>query len=182
MVKKTPKRKVKEEVITEAVHVKKESSLEDAVPNTPYPDFTRPYPCEVATVVAALSAVHGVPERSELTMSVLDSLIRTILSQNTTDKTSRIAFASLKEAFPTWSAVLAAPSAEVEDSIRNGGLAEIKTARIKTILSTILQDYPDACSTAGKLARTDGASGDPVPCLEFLRGLPTSQVKSILNR
>lgn len=37
--------------------------------------------------------------------TVLDSLLGTILSQNTTDKNSRRAFASLKTAFPTWEQV-----------------------------------------------------------------------------
>jgi endonuclease-3 len=37
--------------------------------------------------------------------TVLDSLIGTILSQNTTDNNSRRAFASLKTAFPTWEEV-----------------------------------------------------------------------------
>ena len=35
--------------------------------------------------------------------------VRTILSQNTTDVNSHRAFASLKEAFPTWQSVLEAP-------------------------------------------------------------------------
>lgn len=38
--------------------------------------------------------------------AVLDSLIGTLLSQNTTDNNSRRAFASLKSAFPTWEEVL----------------------------------------------------------------------------
>ena len=65
---------------------------------------------------------------------MLDSLVRTMLSQNTTDKTSARAFASLKRAFPTWLEVLAAPNAQVEESIREGGLAEVKTERIKVVL------------------------------------------------
>ena len=75
-------------------------------------------------------AVKAHKDRSQ---SVLDSLVRTILSQNTTDRTSARAFASLKEKLPTWEAVLAAPNEIVEDAIREGGLAEIKTARVKTI-------------------------------------------------
>lgn len=63
--------------------------------------------------------------------SVLDSLVRTILSQNTTDLTSHRAFASLKTSFPTWQQVLAAPDADVAATIRVGGLADIKTQRIK---------------------------------------------------
>lgn len=37
--------------------------------------------------------------------TVLDSLVGTILSQNTTDNNSRRAFHSLKQAFPTWEEV-----------------------------------------------------------------------------
>lgn len=37
--------------------------------------------------------------------TVLDSLVGTILSQNTTDNNSKRAFASLKRAFPTWEEV-----------------------------------------------------------------------------
>lgn len=37
--------------------------------------------------------------------TVLDSLVGTILSQNTTDNNSKRAFASLKQAFPTWEEV-----------------------------------------------------------------------------
>ena len=39
--------------------------------------------------------------------SVLDSLVGTILSQNTTDVNSARAFAALKQRFPTWEEVLA---------------------------------------------------------------------------
>jgi len=37
--------------------------------------------------------------------TVLDSLVGTILSQNTTDNNSRRSFDSLKQAFPTWEEV-----------------------------------------------------------------------------
>ena len=40
--------------------------------------------------------------------------MRTMLSQNTTDRTSARAFASLKQAFPTWKEFLAAPNAACE--------------------------------------------------------------------
>ncbi len=43
---------------------------------------------------------------------------RTLLSQNTTDITSARAFATLKQQFPTWDAVRAAPPADVADAIR----------------------------------------------------------------
>ena len=57
--------------------------------------------------------------------------VRTILSQNTTDTTSARAFAGLKAGFPTWDSVLAAPAGAVEESVRCGGLADIKVARIR---------------------------------------------------
>ena len=85
-----------------------------------------------------LVALHGKPERTadplneyNITQghhqsSVLDSLVRTILSQNTTDKTSIRAFASLKETFPDWEAVRTADVGDVAESIRVGGLADAK--------------------------------------------------------
>ena len=57
--------------------------------------------------------------------------VRTILSQNTTDTNSSRAFAGLKAAFPEWEAVRTAPEGAAEESVRCGGLADIKVARIK---------------------------------------------------
>lgn len=71
---------------------------------------------------------------------VLDSLISTVLSQNTSDVNSARAFAQLKAHFPNWEMVLEAPLSEIADTIRSGGLAEIKSARMKHILSRIKQD------------------------------------------
>lgn len=69
--------------------------------------------------------------------SVLDSLIATMLSQNTTDTTSARAFAQLKAAFPTWEQVRTADAAAVELQIKLCGLAAIRTERIKAILETL---------------------------------------------
>lgn len=70
----------------------------------------------------------------------LDGLIRTILSQNTTDLNSHAAFASLKQRFPTWEEALAADPDDIADAIRHGGLAEIKSARIQEILAQIRRE------------------------------------------
>ncbi len=67
----------------------------------------------------------------------LDSLIGTILSQNTSDVNSGRAFASLKRRFPTWERAERATSRQIASAIRKGGLAEIKSRRIKAILSEI---------------------------------------------
>jgi endonuclease III len=67
----------------------------------------------------------------------LDSLIGTILSQNTSDTNSGRAFAALKSEFPTWEQVERATSRQIASAIRGGGLAGIKSRRIKAILSEI---------------------------------------------
>ena len=103
-----------------------QSSVTEAGGCSPYPTFARPFPEECFAATMALAKLHGLPSRENDIKPVLDSLIRTILSQNTTDKNSRVAFATLKERFPTWTSVLSANDTEVEDSIRFGGLAETK--------------------------------------------------------
>lgn len=67
----------------------------------------------------------------------LDGLIRTILSQNTTDKTSLPAFDRLRERFPDWEQALAATPAEIEEQIREAGLAPTKSRRIHELLAQV---------------------------------------------
>jgi len=70
----------------------------------------------------------------------LDSLIGTVLSQNTSDVNSHRAFERLKERFPRWESVLTAHPSRIAGAIRSGGLAEIKSRRIKRILREIERD------------------------------------------
>jgi hypothetical protein len=93
---------------------------------SPFPEFNRPHVEECLQVVQTLTALHGVKETQNSIRPVLDALVRTILSQNTTDKTSMVAFQNLKQACPTWKSVLDADDSVIEDAIRFGGLAEIK--------------------------------------------------------
>ena len=72
--------------------------------------------------------------------------MRTILSQNTTDTNSSRAFAGLKAAFPEWEAVRTAPEGAVEESIRCGGLADIKVARIKVPTEDRFDEVRYSCS------------------------------------
>jgi endonuclease-3 len=76
-------------------------------------------------------------ERTRLRRDPLDSLIKTILSQNTSDVNSDRAFESLKKSFPTWEEALEAPEEALADSIRAGGLANIKAPRIQSLLRSI---------------------------------------------
>ncbi|KAH7859035.1 hypothetical protein Vadar_030698 [Vaccinium darrowii] len=95
--------------------------------------------------------------------SVLDGLVSTILSQNTTDLNSQKAFASLKSDFPTWEHVLAAESKALENAIRCGGLAPTKASCIKNLLSCLIEKK-------GKL------------CLEYLRELSVNEIKAELSQ
>ena len=72
---------------------------------------------------------------------LIDELILTILSQNTTAKNCNEAFARLRGRFCLWERVMEAPVEEVVDAIRVGGLANRKAPRIKRILEEIAQRH-----------------------------------------
>lgn len=83
-----------------------------------------------------LLEAYGEPQK-KLRREVLDELVLTILSQNTTDTNSHRAFQNLTERFRNWEEVRKAPLASLERAIRVGGLSEIKSARIKAILEQV---------------------------------------------
>ena len=64
-------------------------------------------------------------------------LIETILSQHTSDTNAERAFAALADRYPTWGAVVDAPTGELADVIRSGGLARQKAPRIQDTLRSI---------------------------------------------
>ncbi len=71
----------------------------------------------------------------------LDMLIATMLSQNTTDKTSYIAFMNLKKNFKDWFDVMNTPLEKVKRSIRVCGLTNQKSASLKLLLKGIFKHY-----------------------------------------
>jgi len=71
----------------------------------------------------------------------LDVLIATMLSQNTTDKTSYIAFQNLKNKFSGWNEVLNAPVNKIKEAIRVCGLANQKSKSIKDLLKGLKDKY-----------------------------------------
>ena len=83
-----------------------------------------------AAVVEALRAFYGEPEWRPHG-DAMSELVLTLLSQNTSDANSGRAFSHLLQRFPDWQAMLAAPTAEIEDAIRPGGLAPTKAPRLK---------------------------------------------------
>jgi endonuclease III len=70
----------------------------------------------------------------------VDELVLTVLSQNTNDRNRDVAYARLRERFPSWGAVREAPVDEIEEAIRPGGLAPTKSVRIRQILEAIGDD------------------------------------------
>jgi endonuclease-3 len=67
----------------------------------------------------------------------LEVLIRTILSQNTTDRNRDLAYAELKRRFPRWEDILEADQDEIAEAIKMGGLGQQKAGRIKEILQWV---------------------------------------------
>jgi len=67
----------------------------------------------------------------------LAGLVRTILSQNTSDTNSKRAFDMLMSTFGSWQAIASAPVQEIAYAIRVGGLSKVKAVRIKEILNQI---------------------------------------------
>jgi endonuclease-3 len=93
---------------------------------------------KVKKVIQILEDLYGVPEAERI--DPVDLLVATILSQNTTDKNSLKAFGNLKSSYLDYESLLSAPEAQIEEKIRMGGLAEMKSNRIKAALEKIKAD------------------------------------------
>jgi endonuclease-3 len=70
----------------------------------------------------------------------LDELVLTVLSQNTNDRNRDVAYSRLRERFPDWRAVAAAPAESIEEAIRPGGISKVKSRRIQAILGAIAEE------------------------------------------
>ena len=101
---------------------------------------------KIADCIALLEKEYGIPRPDE--EEPVDLLVKTILSQNTSDANSLPAFAQLKSAFPDYESLLRAPDEAVAESIRRGGLAEIKAKRIKAALKKIKEEQGEICLAA----------------------------------
>jgi endonuclease III len=64
-------------------------------------------------------------------------LVQTILSQNTSDRNSHRAFASLMSSFTNWQDIANANRDDIANAIQSGGLAKVKTNYIKQALNKI---------------------------------------------
>lgn len=91
----------------------------------------------------------------------VSSLVSTIISQNTNDVNRDVAYARLRERFPTWEQVRDAPADELIEAIRPAGLAPTKGPRIQEALRAITRER-------GEIT------------LDFLTELPSDQAKAWL--
>ncbi|PFH45363.1 hypothetical protein AMATHDRAFT_160515 [Amanita thiersii Skay4041] len=145
---------------------------------SPFPNFLYPTPDEALQVFQILSAEHQEPNTFTLRPSlatatacgevsnVLEAVISTILSQNTSSKNSLAAKANLDARFGrnNFAAIAEAPHADVVDAIRSGGLANKKAATIQKMLRSIkdkhgdysLQHLTGGKSTAEEEQKDDG--------------------------
>ncbi len=72
----------------------------------------------------------------------VSELALTLLSQNTSDHNSGRAFHRLLERFASWDELIAAPTADVEEAIRPGGLAKTKAPRLQQLLAEVREQAP----------------------------------------
>lgn len=126
---------------------------------SPFPNHSRPTRTETFQVHDVLSKEHpsittprkapSAGNNSAKTCgsvpNVLESLIGTILSQNTAGRNSTAAKHSLDERFGknNFQAIATSPKAEVVEAIRRGGLANKKAGVIQTILKEVKARYGD---------------------------------------
>jgi len=93
-------------------------------------------------IVAALAEDQG-PLPYVRRHDPVSELVTTLLSHSTTDVNQERAFRTLRERFPTWDDVRAAPVSEVEDAVRVAGLANQKAPRVQAALDAIADDPRD---------------------------------------
>lgn len=115
----------------------------------------------ILRVAGILEQLYGKRKRSGKRSPPLDTLIGTLLSQNTNDQNSYRAWVNLRKKYPSWEDVVAAPWQSVAAAIRVGGLKNQKARRIKEILRRVHRDWG-----AYSLSALRGKTNDEV--MEYL--------------
>lgn len=124
--------------------------------SSPFPDFTHPTPGECKLAHRILATQHGARHRPKTVIaptsragcgdspSVLDALVRTILSQNTSDTNSTRAKQSMDRVYggsDQWDAIVAGGPAKLQAAIQCGGLSAVKTRVILGLLAQVHARY-----------------------------------------
>jgi endonuclease-3 len=123
---------------------------------TPFPDFLHPTPEECKLAHKILIQMHGARTRPKEVVasttragcgdspSVLDALVRTILSQNTSDTNSTRAKLSMDDVYggsDQWEAIVEGGADKLQEAIKSGGLSQIKSKVIISILEQTKEKY-----------------------------------------
>lgn len=108
--------------------------------------WRRPRKARVRAIRDRLRELYGRPVNQPHGDPIAE-LVRTVLSQNTSDGNRDRAYDRLRQRFATWEEVRDAPTDEVIETLRPGGLANTKAPRIQAILREISgassSDHPD---------------------------------------
>jgi endonuclease-3 len=104
----------------------------------------------------------------------LGGLVGTILSQHTSDTNSDRAYKQLVATFPTWEDVRDAPTDKIVESIKCGGLANIKSVRIQDVLHTLTEQQQEQGETKplAEFLYDELASRSTEEAWRYLRELP----------
>ncbi|KAK1977947.1 base excision DNA repair protein [Colletotrichum cereale] len=123
---------------------------------SPFPDFAHPTPDECRLAHCILAKLHGKRERpAEVkasttragcgdSPSVLDALVRTILSQNTSDTNSTRAKRSMDAVYggsDEWDKIVDGGVPKLQEAIKCGGLSQVKSKVIVGILNQVREKY-----------------------------------------
>ncbi|KAK3998120.1 DNA glycosylase [Cladorrhinum sp. PSN332] len=126
---------------------------------SPFPEFSHPTPSECALALRILTSLHGPRSRPKPgtlkagpanragcgdSPSVLDALVRTILSQNTSDVNSSRAKKSMDAVYgrsDNWEGIVSGGPKKLEEAIRCGGLSVVKSKVIFNLLEEAQTRY-----------------------------------------
>ncbi|KAG6111389.1 hypothetical protein E4U13_004849 [Claviceps humidiphila] len=149
--------KIKDELAkAEALKDRKFKLFSATSRTSPFPDFPRPTPHECTIAHRILAHIHGERHRPEAIIapttsagcgnspSVLDALIRTILSQNTSNANSTRAKLSMDKEYggcDKWAEIAHGGQPRLQKAIQSGGLAAVKSKVIIGILEQIKEKY-----------------------------------------
>lgn len=110
------------------------------LPENDFPDFQE-RKRDTAEIARRLRAFITTKSTHGNGSTFIETLVATILSQNTSDVNSTRAYMELRAAYPRWEDVASADRAELAHVIRGGGLAAQKSRTIIDVLNLIHENY-----------------------------------------
>ena len=138
------------------LQAKKLKSYSQFSKTSPFPDFLHPTADEARLAHRILAGIHGEKTRPEKVVaradragcgdspSVLDALVRTILSQNTSDTNSTRAKLSMDKVYggsDQWEKIVQGGQAKLQEAIKSGGLSVVKSKVIIGVLEQAKEKY-----------------------------------------